>query len=175
MPTPTPEQSSRRIERYRDDLTNTSTSATIARQLLTGDWLTPSWLERHIRSSGNRRTLAAQVVSMFEAAGFAIERKQDQPSSMGGKTSWRLASRPEAGKAPGALCSPTYDRQPFDEPLTPQVVETPATQPNPALGMQLQVRALALSDDGVQLQLSDGNGNAWLCLITGYLAPVKVQ
>jgi hypothetical protein len=159
MATPTAEQSIRRIAHWGDDLTAGGISGQIARQLLSGDWLTPEWLEQ----LGARRALLAQVVAMFDLAGYEVERMQLEPSSAGGRMAYRLTQQNHNMAAS------------LQPKLEPQVVEQPASQPNPALGAELQVRALALSDDGVQLQLSDGNGSAWLCLITGYLAPVKVS
>jgi hypothetical protein len=147
---------------------NDSHSATLARQLASGEWLTPEWQAScMVGADINKRALLSYVVGSFRAAGYHVqmERASSHPSAK----QYRI--RGGLHRSARATLS---DEDALEKVRSlPEVVKrSPAAvvaSEYPRLGHALSVRALALTDDGVLIHLSDGDGGAWQALITGYV------
>jgi hypothetical protein len=169
-----------KIDRWAAGEGGDSTSAKIGRQLASGEWVTPQWLaetfppqpqaedeDEHQRQAEitdhqhKIRQLMTVVVTDFKRAGWHVETRKVRFSN--GRKSYR--ARPPSGRRhlPAEAPAPA---EVMDRRSRPTVL---ANGSHPALGAQLQVKILALTDDGLVMHLSDGTGGAWQCLITGHL------
>lgn len=92
------------------------------------------------KALGASNSIFAQTVNLVRDAGFSLD---EEPRPYGG-TAYRVRTGP---------------------PIT---TTRPGTA-HPELGAVLTVRALALSADGLVVQLSAGNGSGWTAVITGYV------
>lgn len=156
-----------RHARWRDypDL-ETSASAQIARRLWAGETLTTDAVTAEYHST---KSLLGVIVRELRQVGWTIVASRDPDNHMA--KLYRLTGQgkplPERSTKPAKKATRVTRA-----PATREMVQHPP-QPvgatYPPLGASLLVKALALTDTGVMLQLSDGNGSAWQVTITGHV------
>lgn len=119
-------------------------------------WLTEPDTEQSVGARFARRMVIDGVGNIGQ---IAAEWGCSKASIYSAIYSMRLAGYPVQTDKTGAVTLGTQG---------PAAVAQRSAQPYPALGQQLMVKALALSDHGdIILMLSDGNGAAWQATVTG--------
>ena len=125
-----------------------SKSAAIGARMMRGEWTTG----QDVVAMGANQSMAHQVRGRLKKAGYRLESKSAGPAGLKayrvrpGKVAHENGAGRDRVAHPGAAAE-TY----------------------PSLGATLVVRALAMTDAGVVVHLSDGNGGAWSAAITGHV------
>ena len=139
----------------------TSVSAVVARRLASGEKIRASQIRTEYSRDGS---LVSFVVRCLRAAGHTLT-----PTPQG----WVLKGAPiiEA-----QLSLPTTNGHVQLEPMvmppsytkrTPTPEPAPEPMGHPMVGGHLQVRAVFLNDDGLEIMAIDGNGHSWQLRILG--------
>jgi hypothetical protein len=155
-----------RLERWQNQPeTETSISAQIARRLWAGETISPMAMQADYHTTAS---LTGVIVRDLRQVGWQIETTREP--GRGNAVTYQVTGRgqPLPDRVKGrAKPAARAVRQPPTREVAPRA--EPRAAAYPPLGASLSVRALALTDAGVILQLSDGNGSAWQCTITGHV------
>ena len=151
-----------RYERYASDPENqTSIAAQIARRLWAGEAVKS---QEAAEQYGCSDSMPGVVVRELRRIGYRIASERGQ----GNVVTYRVTGKGEPlSDGPPPRRRATFSRPTKVSELAPKTAPTHSSYP--LLGASLEVKALALRDDGVVMQLVDGNGGAWQVTITGHV------
>jgi hypothetical protein len=157
-----------RYERYAAEPdTEISVSAQVARRMWAGEAISPLAIANEYHCSSS---LPGVIVRELRQIGYVVETKQDQGRGNNAVThqiTGKGEPQPDPPPPRAAKKRAMFSRPRKVSELAPPPASTTAAYP--LLGASLQVKALALRDDGVIMQLVDGNGGAWQVSITGHV------